>query len=72
MKKEYEIRLLRHLHGFYESRLDLININISDTHTNFECKSKVHSRKLLTKTIAFAIRGRNNSAMKAQEIISLK
>ncbi|XP_046645651.1 vascular endothelial growth factor receptor 1-like [Daphnia pulicaria] len=56
MKKEYEIRLLRHLHGFYESRLDLINLNISDTYTNFECKSKVHSRQLMTKTIAFAIR----------------
>ena len=69
MKKEYEIRLLRHLHGFYESRLDLININISDAYTNFECKSKVHSRKELTKTISFSIRGRNNSVIKHRFVI---
>lgn len=61
MKKEYEIRLLRHLHGFYESRLDLININVSNTYTNFECISNINSMKSLSKSISFSIRGRNNS-----------
>lgn len=30
---------MRHLHGFYESRLDLIDVDILNPYTNFECKS---------------------------------
>lgn len=63
MKKEYEIRLLRHLHGFYESRLDLIHINVSNTYTNFECKSNTNSRKSLSKLISFSIRGNNDNSV---------
>lgn len=60
MKKEYEVRLMRHLHGFYESRLDLLDIDILNPYTNFECRSYIQNRTAETKTISFGIKGKEN------------
>ncbi|XP_057368363.2 vascular endothelial growth factor receptor 1-like [Daphnia carinata] len=57
-KKEYEVKLMRHLHGFYESRLDLIDVNILSPYTNFECKSSIQKRITESKTISFGIKVR--------------
>lgn len=59
MRKEYEIKLMRHLHGFYESRLDLIDVNILNPYTNFECKSSIQKRITESKTISFGIKGKS-------------
>ncbi|KAK4010542.1 vascular endothelial growth factor receptor 1 [Daphnia magna] len=58
MRKEYEIKLMRHLHGFYESRLDLIDVDILNPYTNFECKSSIQKRITESKTISFGIKVR--------------
>lgn len=59
MRKEYEIKLMRHLHGFYESRLDLIDVDILNPYTNFECKSSIQKRMTESKKISFGIKGKS-------------